>query len=976
MPFHFTHPGWLPVLGAALAWVIWLAWRSDSSLGGWRRPASLIVRMLVVLLIGLALSGLRLNLPVEALNVIFVLDRSESVPADQQEAAREFVNLAAARRRPVDRGGVVVFGADAAIESTPSEAVDLPRIQAVISTAGTDLAGAIRLATAAFPETGQRRLVVLSDGHQTLGDALPAVLGARSLGVSVDVVPLGAERGRDVLVQKVSVPARLKRGQSFEVKIFAESDHATRANLSLYRNEQLLGTQPVDLQAGKNLFTLSQTIAEPGFFTYDVRLDAPGDQVPQNNRSTTYATVRGEPRILVVSSDPGADRPLAEALTGARLETRLVDLAGFPSTLAEMQSYDAVFLGNVAAGDLGLDLMRLLESAVRDFGVGLVALGGDQAYAAGGYRGTPLEETLPVEMELSSRKVLPKGALVLVVHATEFTDGNQWAREIAFAALQALGPQDEMGVVLWDGTDRWLFELSPVGDKREKGRAITGMNPGDMPAFQNVMSLAHGALRASTANLKHLVVFSDGDPAAPDDALLQSILGDRITISSVMIGGHVEPSTMIEMANRGRGRFYDVRSAAQLPQIFVKEAAVILKSAIVEEPFQPRLQAASEITRGIPGGEFPVLRGYVATTPKSRAEVPLVSDKGDPILAQWQFGLGRAVAFTSDARARWAADWLGWPRYRQFWSQLGQWTLRKVESTDFQADVTIDANVGRLQVEALDSAGDFLNFLNLQAVVVDPKGQRQAVRLEQKGPGRYEASFPAREVGAYMVNLLDLFEGQVRGSQTLGASLNYSPEFRSSGSNTPLLQRLAEAGGGRVLNPDNPLDNPFLHDRRRTHQPRDLWWWLLMAAVVLFPVDVGLRRIQLDPEEWARARAWLLGRLGRRRRRPEAAGQAALSTLLARKEQVRSMHTRTGAATASAEDTPSLTTPGGVIPPGSPDSPGSSGQPSPPAPGAPAGPSAPADLPKPAGPGASGLPTESATSRLLAAKRKAQKRQS
>src|SRR5690349_23932666 len=145
-----------------------------------------------------------------------------------------------------------------------------------------------------------------------------------------------------------------------------------------------------------------------------------------------------------------------------------------------MQSYDAIFLSNVAAGDLGTDSQKLLESAVRDFGVGLVCVGGDQTYAAGGYRGTPLEATLPVNMELDSKKVLPKGALALVMHGMEFTNGNLVARDTAIGALNALGPQDEMGVVLWDGSERWLFPMTVVGDKKEQGIKIARMNQGDL----------------------------------------------------------------------------------------------------------------------------------------------------------------------------------------------------------------------------------------------------------------------------------------------------------------------------------------------------------------------------------------------------------------------------------------------------------------------------------------------------------------
>lgn len=891
MPFQFTHPWWLLALVFSLVWVIRLSVRSDSSLFGWRRKAVLVVRLLVTLALGLALAGVQYRLPVEGMNVFFVLDRSDSIPAGQQEGAREFVNTASAKKNLVDRGGVVVFGADAAIESAVNTAVDLQRVQAVISTSGTDLAGAVRLATAAFPESGQRRIVVLSDGNQTTGDALQSAVAARSLGVSVDVVPLGAQRGGDMSLQKLVVPGKLKQGQTFDVKVFVQSDRSARANLSLYRNNQLLGMQPVDLEPGKNLFSFSQTLTSPDFYTYDARLDAPGDTVAENNRATSYTMVRGEPRVLVVSSDPEADRTLAEALKSSKLDVRLGDIGVFPGTLPEMQSYDAIFLSNIAAGDLSVDLMRQLESAVRDFGVGLVVVGGDQAFGAGGYRGTPLEETLPVDMELSSKKVLPRGALVLVVHATEFPNGNQWARDIAFAALKALGPQDEMGIVLWDGSDKWLFPLTAVGDTVEKGRAISGMNPGDMPAFENVMSMAHQALKASTANLKHMVVFSDGDPGMPSESLLKSIVGDRITIGTVMIGGHVEPSAMEYMAQKGRGRFYDVRSPSQLPQIFLKEAAVILKAAIMEDPFRPQVAGGSEIIRGVAAGSFPTLKGYVATTAKGRAEVPLVSDKGDPILAQWQFGLGRAVAFTSDARAKWAADWMGWSQYRQFWSQLAQWALKKVDATDLTSEVTIENGEGRLAVEAVDADGNFRNFMNLQAVVVDPKGQPKTVRLRQEGPGRYEAIFQAKDVGAYMVNLMDLLDGQVRGVQTIGASLNYSPEFNAAEPNLGLLKRLAEFGGGRLLDPTVPTDNPYLHDRTRTFRPLDLWWWLLMVAVVLFPIDVGLRRVQLEREELARAGAALLRVLRLGRRPAKVASQQSMATLLARKEKVRSTHT-------------------------------------------------------------------------------------
>jgi uncharacterized membrane protein len=952
MNFQFTHPVYLLALVPALGWVLWFALKTDVQTTSWRRWTALAMRVLVLLALVLAIAGLQWRLPIDGMNVFFVLDRSDSIPSAQQEGAREYVNLAAKQMQKVDKAGLIVFGSEASIETAPNPAVDVQKIQAVVGTERTDLAAAIRLGTAAFPENGQKRLVLLTDGNENVGDAMSAVLAAKTLGVSLDVLPMGITRPNDVSVQKVQVPPKLKKGQTFEVKIFIQSEQAQAATVRLYRNEQYLGEQKVELAAGKNLFSFPQVLAEPGPYHYDVRVDAPGDPLPQNNRASAFATIRGEPRILIVSAAPDQDRELAAALQSTRVTVQLAGLEKFPSTLADMQSYDSIFISNLSAGDLGLDRQKLLESAVRDFGVGLVCVGGDQTYAAGGYRGTPLETTLPVSMELDSKKVLPSGAVVLIMHGMEFNNGNQVARDCAQGVLAALGPGDEMGVLLWDGDEHWLFPLKKVGNKAELARQIAGMNQGDLGSFQQIMSLAHDALKKSTSNLKHIIVFSDGDPGAPNAALMQEIVGDRITVSTVLISGHAGPDTMMRMADEGHGRFYNVMSPDDLPQIFIKETAVILKSAIYEEPFKPQVRSLSEVIRGISATEYPALLGYVATTPKPRAETPLWTEKGDPLLAHWQYGLGRAVAFTSDAKAKWGRLWLNWDKYRQFWSQIGQWSLRRLENADFTTDVSVDKGEGVIDVESLDDQGNYRNFLNLQAAVVGPKGDRQTVRLEQTGPGHYEARFPTKEVGAYLLNLMDIKEGQVRGSQAIGASVNYSPEFNATEPNLNLLRRLAESGGGKLLDRNVPALNPFSHDRRKTFQPRDLWEPLIRLAILFFLVDVGVRRIQIDRDEWSR---WW-SRVAFWKLRPvKTPAEESLTALLARRDQVRSTKT------AAAEVKPELFRPQKTVNmPLQPDEP----VPSPAAEESPA-----TAAPTPKEPAA-----ETTTSRLLEAKRRAQKR--
>lgn len=955
---QFSHPLWLLAALPALAWVFWLGWRTEAQLAPWRKWLALAIRTIVVLLLVLPLAGVQWLFPIEGMNVFFVLDRSDSIPSPQQDAAKTLVNRMAAQKKKDDRAGVIVFGTDASIDRLPNEKLDLQKVEAVVDTQRSDLAAAIRLATAAFPETGQKRIVLLSDGNENIGDAMSAVAGARTLGATVDVVPMGVARGNDVFVQKVQMPAKLKKGQPFEAKIFVQADRAQTATVRLYRKNTPLGEQKVELSPGKNLFTFPQILNEQDFYDYDIRVDAPGDPLPQNNRAVAFTSVKGDPRVLLISGKPEEDATLAAALSSARLDVKTVGVSGLPNTLAEMDSYDAIFVSDLSAGDLGRDTMALLESAVRDFGVGLVCVGGENAYAAGGYRSTPLETTLPVSMELDSKKVLPRGAVVLVMHGMEFANGNQVARNCALGVLGALGPEDELGVILWDGTEQWVHPLQKVGDKREAGRAIAGMNQGDLGSFQGVLEQSHGALKKSTANLKHIIVFSDGDPAPPSQALMKQIVADRITVSTVLIAGHVGPETMQWIADNGKGRFYPIQDPAQLPQIFIKETAVILKSAIYEEPFKPQQRASSEVIRGINAADYPNLLGYVATSQKPRAETPLWTHKGDPLLAHWQYGLGRAVAFTSDARAKWGRNWLNWDQYRQFWSQIAQWSLRRLDNADFTSEVNIESGQGTISVEALDAQGNYRNFLNLQATVVSPKGDRVLVPLEQTGPGHYEAKFPTREVGAYLLNLMQVENGKPVAGQTVGASVNYSPEFAAGEPNLNLLRRISDAGGGKVLEPDDPKANPFSHERIKTTQPKDLWEMLLKWAVVLFVLDVGVRRIQIDREEWNRATGtlhrWIFFWDGKPR---PAEAEESLASLLAKREQVR------GTRTAAGEARPELFRPEQAAEPI--ELPGRRVTEAPPViPAATPSESTPADAEKPAG----------TTSRLLEAKRRAQRR--
>lgn len=893
MNVQWTHPWWLWLLPVTLAWVAWLASKSPVQLPPRRRAWSVGLRLLITALMVLALAGLRWLIPVEGMNVFFVLDRSDSVSAADQESSRQWMERVVTAKPANDRAGVIVFGSHPTLEASVAPSPNLGRINAVVAANHTDIAAAIRLASAAFPEFGQRRIVLVSDGNETIGSALDAALSAHGAGIRIDGVPLQTRRTRDLSIQRLQLPSQIKIGQPFEAKIFVEADTPSTATLHFYRNDRYLGGQETRLDAGKNLLTLPQTLSEPGYYSYEVRMDAPGDTVPQNNRAFAFTQVRGLPRVLIVSDQPKADRALTEALRSSEHELKLVPVTGFPHSLEELQSYDTLVLSNVEAGDLGRDPMTQLEIAVRDFGMGWVCIGGDRSFAAGAYRGTPLARLLPVDVEMSSKKVLPVGALVIVVDRSGSMAGEkiEMARLGAAAAVQALAPNDYVGVLAFDGQPHVVADIQPAVNRAGIIRNIAGITSDGGTVMHPAMVQAHSMLRSVNASLKHCVILTDGVSQPGDfDGITRAMAADHITVSTVGIGQDIDEPLLQSIAAIGSGRFHAAPSPSLIPQIFIKETAVVLKSAIHEEPFTPQRVLASELIRGIDPDGFPLLLGHVTTEPRARAETPLLTGNGDPLLAHWQYGLGRVAAFTSDARARWARDWLTWDQFQTFWRQVVHWSLRRLEDSDFTVELTTDRGEGRVVVDALDANGTFRNFLNLQGRIVAPDGATNLVALRQTGPGRYEAAFPMRASGAYLLNLLQLEDGQVRSAQILGASLNDYPEFTASGPNLPLLRRIAESTGGKILDPNTPGNSPFFDGRQTTWQPLDLWEWLLRLAVLLFVLDVAVRRLDPDPEAWREEWKTAMARILFWKSQPQAppASQPSLATLLAHRDEVRS----------------------------------------------------------------------------------------
>ncbi|HEX5040857.1 MAG TPA: VWA domain-containing protein [Candidatus Limnocylindria bacterium] len=897
LPVAFTDPAWL-FLAVPATVVIAVGWLAASRrLPAGRRVASLAIRFVLAAALVLALAGMRMALPADRLSVVFLLDASASMLDATREELVAWARTAVREMPEGDTAGVVVFGANALVDRLPSEVDELADPASAPVAGATDVAAAIRLATAILPQGTQQRLVLLSDGNDTSGAATDAIAAAAGRGIPLDVVVPDAAEAAEVLVDAVDGPPGARVGETVDLTVRVRSTVATSATIRLLADGATVATREVDLEPGVTTVPFRVSADDAGFHVFRavIEPEAGADRFAENNASETYLLVTGPPQVLVATDDATRASDLVASLGAGDIEVTVVPTTGVPSSLASLAGYDSIVLDNVPSSALGHDAMSALQVAVRDLGKGLVMIGGRQSYGAGGYLDTPIEETLPVYMSVRDRERSPDVAMVAVVdksgsmadcHCTGDSrdtanpSGQRGfekvdiAKEAILRAAEALAPTDQLGVVAFDQNAHWAVRTAPI-DFGAIGNGLGFRADGNTNIFAGLKA-AYDDLANNPATLRHIILITDGwSTHGAYDELLADMQAAGITLSTIGTGGG-SAQVLRRLAEESGGRYYEAADATTIPDIFLRETIRTAGERIVEEEFQPIPSAPSEILDGLDAGRLPQLLGYNATTPKGSATVPLLTAREDPLLAQWQYGLGRAVAWTSDARQQWAAPWIGTSEFGTLTAQLIDWTLPPQDAEGIDVRFTPGADgVLAVEVTSFDDDGAPRNFYRTGLRLVSPDLEPTQVTLEQVGPGRYAGTVRAEEPGAYLVRVAQTREdadGTDAASRTLGIVSPAAAEYRRLGIDTDALAGFAEAGGGRELSlaSEDATARLWSHDIAAGAFPTPIWPWLLVLAMVLVPLDVGVRRVALRRSDIRRAVAWAGRRVGRGEVVPEA----------------------------------------------------------------------------------------------------------
>ncbi len=897
---HFSDPWWLLVL-AITPWVWWMHEAGAARHGRVRGSLVLLARLAVVGLFAVVLARPHAVRRDDRLNVVYAIDTSHSVGESSVRRAIDYMLATTADKPATDAAGLVVFGREAGVELPPLESFPFEALNVQVPRDGTDIAKGLSLSAALCPDDRPARIVLVSDGASTGGD-LPRVLDElASRGIAVDVVPIAYEHDDEVWVERLDVPVRVKRGETYEATAIVSALAPGTGTLTLRENGAVVAEVPIEWRAGKNRFALPIYLRQPGYYEYAATIEpaAGRDGWRENNTALNAVFLEGRGRVLVVIDPAGEPADSAHFIRALKQGERLVDVVEapeMPDSTSALLPYHAIVFVNVPAEEISAAQRTAVHDAVFDLGTGFLMVGGDQSFGVGGYRNTSIATLLPVELDVSQRRIIPKGALAVVLHTCEFASGNTWAKRITKSALDVLTAADEFGVLAWDyeGGEAWIVELQEVGDPSQHYPAINSAMIGDMPSFAPTMRLALKSLQASDAATKHVIIISDGDPSPPPPALIEQYAAERISISTVTVFPHggLDQNTMRNIARATGGRYYQPSSASALPRIFTKEAKTLARNMIVEQTVRPVFDFPSTALKGI--GEVPPLHGFVLTAPKSRAEVALRTETADhvePILAAWRYGMGRTAAFTSDLSARWGRDWLQWDRYRAFVNQL----VSDVARANRQGDLTMRTHTtgdrGVIQVTDEARAG---RTLAMQGIVRRPDGETIAVALEQTGPRTYRGVFPVEGRGRYRITVVGAGGGGAERAVG-GLVVAYSPEYLRFRADPVALDTIARSTGGRVLAGNETSREIFPAERTRKRNARPVIDWVLLVLACLIPLDVALRRLQLEPRAWFRR---------------ERDSTGTLPTLLERKAMMGEKTEKAGAATRPVEQPAAQASPG------------------------------------------------------------------
>jgi uncharacterized membrane protein len=813
--------------------------------------------------------------------VVYLVDLSASVGEPGMRGASAFVREMLAERDD-EKVGVVAFAGDATV-LLPLEAE--PRApwlgSAEVPRDGTDIASALRLARAALPTGGERRIVLLGDGRATRGDALDQVRRARKEGIEVDAVPLGAWSPRDP-AQVVALEAsasRVAQGEPVALEARVRGEPSRRARVRWLRDGRPIGATTAHLDDdGVAKVSYRDRDPGPGIHVYAAAMFEAGERKDLRGERHVAVAAGGKPRALVLSVDGTLATALGAALDPADFDTKPASVFdGLPEP-ALLSGYDLVLLDDVPVAPAGEDrdssgLTPRVQEALVEYvrrGGGVIATGGAFGFAPE-YAGTPLSRMLPVEIQDQGQVEDPRVAMAIMLDRSGSMSARvegghtklRLAVEAALASAAALRADDLLAIGTVDEETHWdapLGLVSALGAKRDAIRS-TEAGGGGIFVF-TALADAYRVLAAARTAVRHVILFSDtadseekeescthGCAGAPRTAIGIASLARAAGISTSVVGigneGDQDTAFLRALAAAAGGRFYITGNATDLRRIFVSETRVTTRSNLREGPVEVVARDEHPILAGVEAASIPALAAYVQAKRRTTAATPIATRaEGRPVLASWRYGLGQVVALTTDVRDAWSRGWARHEGAGRILRQAVRFAIRRQAEGSADVRVAVHGRDGHITVDVAGAEGEAGaepgDRMTLEAFSIGADGASRPLEAEVRrtAPGRYAAR--VRTDGSPFV----LARARDASGALLGEGigrLDAAGEMDEIGPDTRVLREIAREGGGLYAPRAGATLRP-VGTKGKVLVPT--WPAALIAAAAMTAIDVWLRRVR------------------------------------------------------------------------------------------------------------------------------------
>ncbi len=795
-------------------------------------------------LITLALAGFGIQKVKSREYTVFILDISDSVSLEAQNKAAEIIDERLKEMSREDFAGIVLFGENGMIEKNLQNNLRLLTFESKISGRSTNIEDAIYKAVGMFPEEGKRSIILFSDGLENAGNSRTAAVRAASAGIKIFTIPLYSEIPEsEVYIRDLLVPGQIHQKQIHDYTLIVGSTVQTSALVTFFRDGIYMGEERINLYQGLNSFTYSSKIEESGIHEYRAVIEPESDTFRENNTITVPVTVSGEPKILIISE--GNSPYLKEALAIQNILSDMIPPPNIPSTSGLLLQYDSIVFDNIPAGSVSISQMSMIKDFVKNKGGGFLMLGGDKSFGAGGYYDTPLEEILPVDMDVTSSLQIPSLTMIMVIDRSGSMKSAvdlgvnklDVAKEAILEAVEILNPFYQIGIIAFD-TD--FFFAVPLIEAKEVDiikDQLLAVEPRGGTALYPAMEAAFKELEKSDSAVRHMIILSDGlSDMGEFEQLSQKIAEKGITISTVSVGEDSDKELLQSIAEWGNGRSYFSSDIREVPRIFASESFIVSRAHIVEETFLPNFPVKHSISSGL-DTFFPALDGYVLTYPKSGATHILTTSEGHPLLSAWNYGLGRTASWCSDFSGRWGSRLTSWDKFPQMAAQLIRWIERPIQDQNLTFNFTGSGSRRLLSINAKDEKNNYINMLELEGIISSPDGSEQKIQIEQQGPGMYSSKFELNMEGTSIITVYD--KNNTIEPEITGISLPYSTEFRPMNEDFTLLIELAESTGGAILDVQNTDFTEV--DLSENPGTREMTETLILVALIVFFINIIIR---------------------------------------------------------------------------------------------------------------------------------------